>query len=125
MEILHPITAWAWNDPVNWIEQVLAILKENDLSYPGIRELRAKLATGKVDCDTIDEFNEKANKLVEPAGLWFHPRHGLVYDGTDGTINRSSNRSDESPSNDSGNSILEESKNVDDHNLPGLISEAS
>ncbi len=123
MEILSPITAWAWNDPVKWIEQVLEILKQNDVSYPGIRELRAKL-TGKVDCNTINEFNDKANKLIEPAGLWFHPKLGLVYDGTDGTINRGSgNGGDESPSHDSTDSSLEEPENVDDNNLPSLVRE--
>lgn len=89
MEVLVPLTAWAWNDPAEWIRQVLQILSDNDISYPGIRELRHRLDQGSVDCALIDEFNEKANKLVEPAGLWFHPKLGLVCDGTDGTLNRS------------------------------------
>jgi len=80
MEILRPLHAWAWGDSQAWALEVIEILKENDISIPGIREFRNKIDAGPLSCEDIDWLQNTANELLDPHGVWLHPRHGLVCD---------------------------------------------
>lgn len=79
MEILRPLTAWAWGDSQAWAKDVLAILEENNIKLPGIREFQKKLDK-PLSCEDINWLQDKANELLDSHGVWLHPKHGLVCD---------------------------------------------
>ena len=84
MEIISPLTAWAWNDPCAWAHQVLEICEQNGIKLAGIREFRAALATGKLSNENIEwlqtSVNDELDRMhkAQPHDMWLCPRRGLV-----------------------------------------------